>query len=65
MHVEIATCTNTVYYTYSYVAIKDQFVTGFAKRGHPYTSDLQASMIHSFRWLKGMDLQIVQFRVLP
>ena len=62
MHVEIATCTNTVYYTYSYVAIKDQFVTGFAKRGHPNTSDLQAS---SFRWLKGMDLQIVQFRVLP
>ena len=33
MHVEIVTFTNTVYYTYSYVAIKDQFVTGFAKKG--------------------------------
>ena len=65
MHVEIVTCTNTVYYTYSYVAIKDQFVTGFVKRGLQHSSDLQASTIHCFRWLKGVDLQIVQFRVLP
>ena len=40
------------------------YVTGFVKRGLPHTSDLQASTIQDFRWLKGMDLQIVQFRVL-
>ena len=39
-------------------------VTGFAKRGLPHTSDLQASTIYKFRLLKGMDLQILQFRVL-
>ena len=40
------------------------YVTGFAKTGLPLTYDLQASTIHNFRWLKGMDLQIVQLRAL-
>ena len=34
------------------------------KKGLPHTSDLQASTIHNFRWLKGINLQIVQLRVL-
>ena len=40
------------------------FVTGFAKRGLPHTSDLQASTIHNFRCVKAMELQIIQFRAL-
>ena len=34
------------------------------KKGLPHTSDLQASTIHKFGLLKGMDPQILQFRVL-
>ena len=62
MNVEIVTCTNTVYYTYSYVAIKDQFVTGFVKRGLPYTSDLQTSTIHSFSHLYHDIIHIYLYR---
>ena len=40
------------------------YVTGFAKRGLPHTSDLQASIIHNLRCVKAMDLEIVQFRPL-
>ena len=39
-------------------------VTEFAKRGLPHTSDLQASTIHNLRFVKAMDLEIVQFRLL-
>ena len=39
-------------------------VTGFAKRGLPHTSDLQASIIYNLRCIKAMDLEIVQFRPL-
>ena len=34
------------------------YVTGFAKRGLPHTSDLQTSTIHNFRCVKAMGLQI-------
>ena len=39
-------------------------VTGFAKRGLPHTSNLQASTIHNLKCVKAMDLEIVQFRLL-
>ena len=39
-----------------------QYVTGFAKRGLPHTSNLQASTIHNFLCVHAMGLQIVQLR---
>ena len=44
--------------------ISCSFVTRFAKRGLPHTSDLQVSTIYNFRCVKAMELQIVQFRAL-
>ena len=41
-----------------------KYVTGFAKRGLPHTSDSLASLIHNLRCVKAMDLEIVQFRPL-
>ena len=40
------------------------YVTEFAKRGLPHTSDLQTSTIHNFRCVTAMGPQIVQFRAL-
>ena len=42
---------------YSYI-----YVTGFAKRGLPHTSDFRTSAIHNLTCVIAMDLQIVQFR---
>ena len=44
------------------MAIPSIYVTGFAKRGLPHTCDFQASTIYNFRYVKAMDLEIVQFR---
>ena len=43
---------------------KHKYVIGFAKRGLPLTSNLQASTIHYLRCVKAMDLEIVQFTPL-
>ena len=40
------------------------YVTGFAKRDLPHTSDLQTSTIHNFECVKAMGLQNLQCRVL-
>ena len=40
------------------------FVTKFAKRGLPHTSNLQTSRIHNFRFEKVMNLKFAQPRAL-
>ena len=60
------------YYAKNYAGIIDTslrsallvYVTEFAKRGLPHTSDLQTSTIHNFRCVKAISPQIVQFRAL-
>ena len=44
--------------------IQIAYVTGFAKRGLPHTSNLQTSKINNFRCVIAIDLKIVQFRGL-
>ena len=38
------------------------YVTRFAKKDLPHTSDFQTSMIRNFTCVIAMDLQIVQFK---